>query len=76
MQRTLDDPNQRSTNTAFYFTGESLVDALDLQLVEGRDFEEGRLSLDDLRSYAVSNGEPKQTSGRQEWLENIINNHI
>jgi xylose isomerase len=43
---------------------------------KGRDFEEGRLVLEDLRSYALSNGEPKQASGRQEWLENIINNHI
>ena len=41
VQRTLDDPNARSINTAFYFTGESLVEALDLQLIEGRDFEDG-----------------------------------
>ena len=41
VQRTLDDPNQRSIGTAFYFTGESLVEALDLQLIEGRDFQEG-----------------------------------
>ncbi len=41
VQRAIDDPNQRSISTAFYFTGESLVDALDLTLVEGRDFAEG-----------------------------------
>ena len=42
---------------------------------KGREFEEGKLSLEDLRAYAVANGEPKQASGRQEWLENIINNN-
>jgi xylose isomerase len=43
---------------------------------KGRDFELGKLSLEDLREYAVQNGEPKQTSGKQEWLENIINQYI
>lgn len=43
---------------------------------KGREFEEGRLTLEDLRSFSLSNGEPKKTSGRQEWLENLINNHI
>ena len=38
----------------------------------GIEFEEGKLSLEDLRTYAVENGEPKTTSGRQEYLENII----
>jgi xylose isomerase len=42
----------------------------------GRDFELGKLSLEDLRDYAISNGEPSQTSGKQEWLENIINQYI
>lgn len=43
---------------------------------EGKLFEEGKLSLEDLRSYAFKAGEPKLTSGRQEWLENIINQYI
>jgi xylose isomerase len=43
---------------------------------KGKDFEDGKLTLEDLRSFAVSNGEPKQISGRQEWLENIINQYI
>jgi xylose isomerase len=43
---------------------------------KGRDFELGKLSLEDLREYAVQHGEPKQTSGKQEWLENIINQYI
>jgi len=34
------------------------------------------LSLEDLRTFAIANGEPKQLSGRQEWLENIINQYI
>ncbi|MFT3747774.1 MAG: xylose isomerase [Agriterribacter sp.] len=43
---------------------------------KGKDFETGKLSLEDLRNYAAENGEPKQTSGKQEWLENIINQYI
>jgi xylose isomerase len=43
---------------------------------KGKDFEEGKLTLEDLRAFAISNGEPKQISGKQEWLENIINQYI
>jgi xylose isomerase len=43
---------------------------------EGKLFEEGKLSLEDLRAHAFAKGEPKLTSGRQEWLENIINQYI
>ena len=43
---------------------------------KGKEFEEGKLSLEDLRAYAVETGEPELRSGRQEWLENIINRHI
>lgn len=43
---------------------------------EGKAFEEGRLSLEDLRSYAVANGEPAVVSGKQEYLENMINRFI
>ncbi|HZH96434.1 MAG TPA: xylose isomerase, partial [Flavisolibacter sp.] len=42
----------------------------------GKAFEEGQLSLEDLRSHAIQNGEPEVRSGRQEWLENIINRYI
>ena len=42
----------------------------------GRLFEEGQLKLEDLRDFALKNGEPKQSSGKQEWLENIINQYI
>jgi xylose isomerase len=43
---------------------------------KGKDFEDGKLTLEDLRAFAIANGEPKQTSGKQEWLENIINQYI
>jgi xylose isomerase len=43
---------------------------------KGKEFEEGKLSLEDLRAYAVENGEPKTISGKQEYLENIINRYI
>lgn len=43
---------------------------------KGKDFENGKLSLEDLRLYAIENGEPKTISGRQEYMENIINRFI
>ena len=42
----------------------------------GQQFEKGQLSLADLRTYAIENGEPAVKSGRQEYLENIINRYI
>ncbi len=42
----------------------------------GRAFETGQLSLEDLRSYAIEKGEPAVRSGKQEYLENIINRYI
>lgn len=43
---------------------------------KGKEFEEGKLTLEDLRAYAVENGEPAATSGKQEYLENLINRFI
>ena len=43
---------------------------------KGKEFEAGKLSLEDLRDFAVANGEPAVKSGRQEYLENIINRYI
>src|SRR6187397_1612440 len=43
---------------------------------KGKDFEEGKLSLEDLRTYAIENGEPATRSGKQEYFENIINRFI
>jgi xylose isomerase len=43
---------------------------------KGKSFEEGKLTLEDLRSFALENGEPITISGRQEYFENIINRFI
>jgi xylose isomerase len=43
---------------------------------QGKAFEEGKLTMEDLRAYAIKNGEPKIISGRQEYMENIINRYI
>lgn len=43
---------------------------------EGAGFEAGKLSLEDLRNYAAQNGEPEVRSGKQEYLENLINRYI
>lgn len=43
---------------------------------KGKEFENGNLSLEDLRAYAVEKGEPETKSGRQEYLENLINDYI
>jgi xylose isomerase len=43
---------------------------------KGKEFEEGKLSLEDLRTYAIENGEPAMKSGKQEYFENIINKFI
>lgn len=43
---------------------------------KGRDFEAGNLSLGDLRDHAADIGEPTTTSGKQERIENLINDRI
>jgi len=43
---------------------------------KGKAFEQGELTLEDLRAYAIEAGEPAVTSGKQEYLENIINRFI
>lgn len=40
---------------------------------KGKEFEAGKLKLEDLVSYAKQIGEPKQTSGKQELYESIVN---
>ena len=42
----------------------------------GKAFENGELSLEDLEKIALESGEPKQISGKQERFENIINQYI
>ena len=40
---------------------------------KGKEFEDGKLGLEDLVAYAKAKGEPKQTSGKQELYETIVN---
>jgi xylose isomerase len=41
-----------------------------------KEFEQGKLTLEDLAHMRPINGEPEVRSGRQEWLEKIINRYI
>lgn len=43
---------------------------------KGKEFEQGKLSLEDLRKYAVEKGEPETRSGQQELYELIVNKFI
>ena len=43
---------------------------------KGKEFEQGKLSLEDLVSYAKTKGEPAQISGKQELYEAIVNMYI
>ena len=42
----------------------------------GKDFEDGKLTLDQVADYARKAGEPASTSGKQELYEAIINMYI
>jgi xylose isomerase len=42
----------------------------------GKDFESGKMTLDSLRTYAKTAGEPRVISGKQELLEQMINMYI
>ncbi len=42
----------------------------------GKMFEDDKLTLEELREFAVENGEPAQKSGKQEMMENLINQFI
>jgi xylose isomerase len=42
----------------------------------GKSFENGELTLEDLRNLALKQAEPKQTSGKQEYYENLLNQYI
>ena len=43
---------------------------------KGKDFENGQLTLEDLRNIAIAGGEPATVSGKQEFIENLINRYI
>ncbi len=40
---------------------------------EGKKFEEGKMTLEDVVAYAKTQPEPAQTSGKQELYEAIVN---
>ena len=42
----------------------------------GKDIEKGKVGFKQLEAHALKNGEPKLESGRQEFLENLINEFI
>ena len=42
----------------------------------GKDFENGKLNLEDLYKIAQKNGELKLKSGKQEFLENLLFNYV
>ena len=43
---------------------------------KGKEFEDGKLKLEDLRAFAHLQGEPNLTSGKQEMYEQLINMYI
>ncbi|NNK38094.1 MAG: xylose isomerase [Xanthomonadales bacterium] len=43
---------------------------------DGLAFVQGELSLSDLRDIAAENPEPERRSGRQEWVESLINDFM
>ena len=43
---------------------------------EGKAFEDGKMSLEEVAEYARRNGEPKVISGKQELYESMINLYI
>lgn len=43
---------------------------------KGKQFEQGKLSIEDLKSLALKNGEPQLISGRQEHFENVLSSFI
>ena len=43
---------------------------------KGKQFEQGKLTLEELRTLAFKNGEPEQISGKQEHYENLLSKFI
>ena len=43
---------------------------------KGKEFEKGKLSLEEIRDIAKELGEPRPISGKQEMLEQLINMYI
>ncbi|MDC1377840.1 xylose isomerase [Flavobacteriaceae bacterium] len=43
---------------------------------DGKAFENGKLSLEEIAKIAMNGGDPKRISGKQELFENIINQYL
>ena len=43
---------------------------------KGKEFEEGKLTLEDLIAYIGEGDQLEQISGRQEYYENLINRYV
>jgi len=43
---------------------------------KGKAFEQGKVTLEELRTLAFKNGEPQQVSGKQEYYENLLSKFI
>lgn len=43
---------------------------------KGKEYEDGKLSLEEIVAYAKKSGEPVQTSGKQELYEAIVNMYL
>lgn len=42
----------------------------------GKKIESGKATLEDMEAYTLANGDPQPKSGRQEYLENLLNEYI
>ncbi|MCC6144355.1 MAG: xylose isomerase [Candidatus Hydrogenedentes bacterium] len=42
----------------------------------GQDIEQGKVTFEDLYQYTLDHGEPEVQSGRQEMIENILNEYL
>ncbi|MEM8526007.1 MAG: xylose isomerase [Bacteroidota bacterium] len=43
---------------------------------DGKAFENGKMGLAELSTFARKNGEPQQRSGKQELFENVVNRYV
>jgi xylose isomerase len=43
---------------------------------KGKQFEQGKLTLDALKKLAIEQGEPEQISGKQEYYENLLSRFV
>ena len=72
------DAMARALENAAAVLGESVLPAMKKERYAsfdsgaGKEFEEGRMTLEQAVDYAKGNGEPKQTSGKQELYETIL----